>query len=452
MKKSTDDVIAETRRFLDIIAKRQLSKEEAAWIMSETVRGFREHVNPGFLSYRKSVSNDFAAVEWTDGGNTFTDASGRTRIDCLGGFGIYNVGHRHPKVVKAVRDQLEKQAIHSQDLLDPLRALLASLLADITPGDLQFSFFTNSGTESIEGAMKLARLHTGRKSFIAAVRGFHGKSFGSLSATAKAAFRHPFMPLIQQVIHVPFNDIDALQKALACAQAVGDDIAGVILEPIQGEGGVYVASPEYLPAARELCTTYGALLILDEVQTGMGRTGRMFCCEHYGVVPDILCLAKALGGGVMPIGAFISTAVIWEGMTPNPFIHTTTFGGNPLSCAAAIATINVLLEEGLPDRAAEVGAWFMPQLQEVVSRNSDLCMEARGMGLLIGLEFHTNEIGWEVVKAAFDRGVLFTGTLINSKTIRIEPPLTISRDELTEVLRVLEESLDVVRAARLLPT
>lgn len=452
MKKSREQVIAETRHLLGIIEKKQLSRDDSAWLISETVKGFREHVNPGFLSYRKSVSNDFAAVEWCDGGATFTDATGVTRIDCLGGFGIYNVGHRHPKVMKAVRDQLEKQAIHSQDLLDPLRALLAGLLADITPGDLQFAFFTNSGTESVEGAMKLARLHTGRKSFIAAVRGFHGKSLGSLSATAKAAFRHPFMPLIQQVIHVPFDDVDALAKALDCAAAVGDDVAGVILEPIQGEGGVYVASPAYMTAARELSTKYGALLILDEVQTGMGRTGKMFCCEQYGVVPDILCLAKALGGGVMPIGAFMSTAKIWEGMTPNPFIHTTTFGGNPLSCAAAIATINVLLEEKLPERAAELGAWFMPQLQNIVGKNADLCLEVRGMGLLIGLEFQTNEIGWEVVKAAFDRGVLFTGTLINSKTIRIEPPLTISKDELSEVLRVLQVSLDYVRAGKSLPT
>ncbi len=311
MKKSKDQIIRETQHLLQVIEKRELTAEEAKWVISETVRGFRENVNPGFLSYRKTVANDFAAVEWRDEGCAFTDASGVRRIDCLGGFGIYNVGHRHPRVLKAVRDQLDKQAIHSQDLLDPLRAMLASLLADITPGELQFAFFTNSGTESVEGAMKLARLYTGRKTYVAALRGFHGKSLGSLSATAKAAFRKPFLPLIQPFTHVPFNDVAALETTLRCAAEVGDDVAGVLLEPIQGEGGVYVATQEYMRAARDLCTKCGALLILDEVQTGMGRTGKMFCCEHYGIVPDILCLAKALGGGVMPIGAFLSTEKIW---------------------------------------------------------------------------------------------------------------------------------------------
>lgn len=439
------EAVGYSRQVLDLIAKEELTEEEKKWVVSEAVWGFRDNVNPGFLEYRKSVSNDYTAVEWSDGGAVFKDVYGKVYIDCLGGFGIYNVGHRNPKVLEAVTNQLKRQAIHSQDLLDPLRAMLAKLLAEITPGDLQYAFFTNSGTESVEGALKLARLHTGRKTFIAATRGFHGKSLGSLSATAKAAFRQPYLPLVQSFHHVPFGDADVLEKVMASCAMVGEDVAAVVLEPIQGEGGVYVPSDDYLPKVREICDRYGALLILDEVQTGMGRTGKMFCCEHYGVIPDILCLAKALGGGVMPIGAFISTAEIWQKMIPNPFLHTTTFGGNPVSCAAAIATINVILEEKLPERAATLGDWFMGELKGIMARHGDLCLEARGKGLLIGVEFQTNEIGYEVAKEAFDRGVLFTGTLINSKTIRIEPPLVIPKEQLETVLQVLEDSLSVVR-------
>ncbi len=440
-----EEAAEQAAHVLELIAKQNLTQEERDRVVEETVQGFRDHVNPGFLEYRKSVSNAYAAVEWSDGGTTFQDIHGRTYIDCLGGFGIYNVGHRHPKVVKAVTDQLRRQALHSQDLLDPLRAMLARLLATIAPGRLQYAFFTNSGTESVEGAMKLARLHTGRKAFIAATRGFHGKSLGSLSVTAKASFRQPFLPLVGAVHHVPFGDADVVEKILESARLVGDDIAAVVLEPIQGEGGVIVPPDDYLPRVRELCTRYGALLILDEVQTGLGRTGKLFACEHYGVEPDILCLAKALGGGVMPIGAFLSTAQIWQGMIPNPFLHTTTFGGNPLACAAAIATISVTLEERLWERAAELGEYLLPRLRQVFARYPGLGLEVRGKGLLIGMEFQTNEIGYQVAKEAFDRGVLLTGTLVNSKTIRVEPPLTISREELDRVVTVLDESLQAVR-------
>lgn len=441
----TEKLLAQTQKYLDFISKEELTKEEKDWVVKETVEGFGENVNPGFLEYRKSMSTNYAAVEWTDSGSTFMDVFGREFIDCLGGYGIYNVGHRHPKVVKAVQDQMKRQALHSQELLDPLRAMLAKLLGAITPGDLQYAFFGNSGTEAVEGALKLAKLHTGRSTFIAATGGFHGKSLGSLSATSKGVFRKPYLPLVPGFRHVPFNDLDYLEKTMHTLTWVGEEVAAVILEPIQGEGGVIIPDDDYFPRVRELCDEYGALLIADEVQTGMGRTGKMFGLDHWNVVPDILCLAKALGGGVMPIGAFISTKKIWQEMTPNPFLHTTTFGGNPLACAAAIAAIHVILEEQLVEQSAEKGNYFLPNLRKIIEKYPDVVKEARGKGLLIGLEFQTNEMGYAAATDLFAHGVLVAGTLIHAKTIRIEPPLTISREEMDRVLETLEKVFGNVR-------
>ncbi|MED1490080.1 putrescine aminotransferase [Bacillus smithii] len=435
------------KKVLELIEKDEVTDEEAKWITKQTVDNFREHVNPGFLEYRKTVTQggQFAAVEWTDEGNCFKDVNGKKYIDCLGGFGIYNVGHRNPKVIKAVTDQLKRQALHSQDLLDPLRAVLAKILADITPGDLKYSFFTNSGTESVEAALKLAKMYSERSTFISTTRAFHGKSLGSLSGTAKGVFRKPFLPLIPGFRHVPFGDIDMMRKTFETCHLVGEDVAAVILEPIQGEGGIILPPEGYLKQVRELCDQYGALLIFDEVQTGMGRTGKMFAAELYDVVPDILCLAKAFGGGVMPAGAVVAKEKVFKSWFPNPFMHTTTFGGNPLACAAAIATIDILLEEKLPERAAEVGKYFLQGLKDAAKGHEDKVLEIRGIGLMIGIEFHKDEVGYEVSKSMFDKGILVAGTLVNSKTIRIEPPLTISYEEVNEVIRVFKEVLPNVK-------
>ncbi len=419
--------------------------------MRETVEGFRDHVNPGFLEYRKSGARGTldAAVEWSDAANVFTDVRGREYIDCLGGFGIFNLGHRHPKVVAAVRAQLGRQALHSQDLLDPLRAMLAKTLALVTPGDLAFSFFCNSGTEAVEAALKLARAYDPRKpTIVVATRGFHGKSFGSLSASGKAAFRVPFGAMLPGFKHVPFNDVAALVDVLSTCHSTGEDVGAVLLEPIQGEGGVIIPSDDYLPAVRRLCDEYHALLIFDEVQTGMGRTGRMFACEHYGVQPDILCLAKALGGGVMPIGATIATEAVFSSLFDNPFLHTTTFGGNPLACAAALATIDTLIEERLPERAAEMGEYMLAGLRRAVRGHEDLVLDVRGKGLLIALEFASDAVGFAASKYLFERGVLVAGTLVNALTVRVEPPLTIERAQADRVFAVLAEALAAMKRER----
>jgi putrescine aminotransferase len=409
------------------------------------VDGFRDHVNPGFLEYRKATNIDGAGavVEWSDAGpNSYRDVNGREYLDCLGGFGIFNVGHRHPKVVKAVMDQLRRQPLHSQDLLDPLRAMLAKTLAMLTPPPLEYAFFCNSGTEAVEAALKLGRaFNRDKQTIVAATKGFHGKSYGSLSASAKAEFRLPFGPMLPNIEHIPFDDLPALRDMMTSCKAVGEDVGIVLLEPIQGEGGVNIPSDEYLPGVRALCDEFGALLILDEVQTGMGRTGTFFAFEHYGIVPDLLCLAKAFGGGVMPAGAVVGRRDIFSRLFANPFLHTTTFGGNPMACAAALATINVLIEERLPERAAWMGARMLAGMRSAVAGHEDLVVDVRGKGLLMALEFADNETGFEFSKRMLDRGVLVSGTLVNARVIRIEPPLTIAEEQADYVCQALRESL-----------
>jgi putrescine aminotransferase len=436
-------LIAESKRWLSIINAHKLNDYKRRKIATDTLDNFRLYYNKGYLEYRKSVTQggEFAAIEWSGRGSHFEDIAGRQWVDCLGGYGIYSAGINHPKIVRAVKSQLERMPLSSQELLDPLRGALAELLGELAPGDLQNCFFINNGTDAIEGAMKLARLYTGKPGFISCVRGFHGKSYGALSLMGKGEFRLAFEPLLQDVYFVPFGDADAVEAELRKAEAVGMAIAGVVAEPVQGEAGAIVPPDDYWPRLREICTRYGVLLIADEVQTGMGRTGRMFAVEHWDVVPDIICLGKALGGGVMPLSAFMSTPEIWKVLEPNPFIHSSTFGGNPLACAAGIAAVNVTLEEDLPGQAAVTGEYLLTELRKLQKRFAQHLIEVRGLGLLIGMEFVDTEFGYAVAAALFKRGVLVAGTLLSAKTLRIEPALNIPRALVDEVLEKLEEVL-----------
>src|SRR5262245_21257524 len=413
-------LIAESRRWLSIINAHKLNDYKRRKIVTDTLDNFRLYYNKGYLEYRKSVTQggEFASIEWSGKGSHFQDITGRDFIDCLGGYGIYSAGINHPKIVRAVKSQLERMPLSSQELLDPLRGALAELLGELAPGDLQDCFFINNGTDAIEGAMKLARLYTGKPGFISCVRGFHGKSYGSLSLMGKGEYRRPFEPMLEDVFFVPFGDADAVESELAKAEAVGHDIAAMVVEPVQGEAGAIVPPDDYWPRLREICTRHGVLLIADEVQTGMGRTGRLFGVEHWNVVPDILCLGKALGGGVMPLSAFVSTPEIWQVLEPNPFIHSSTFGGNPLACAAGIAAVNVTLEEDLPGQAAATGEYMLGELRKLQKRFPQHLVEVRGLGLLIGLEFVDTEFGYSVAASLFRRGVLVAGTLLSAKTLR----------------------------------
>jgi len=433
----------EAERMIKMIStpEDRISRRDRERMARETVDNFANHINKGFLEYRKSMTEaaDFAVTEWIGQGSIMTDALGREFIDILGGFGLYCPGIRHPKIVAAVKAQLDRSPQYSQEMLDPLRAHLAKVLALLTPGDIQYGFFANSGTEGVEGAMKLAKLHTGRPGFVAMLRGFHGKTLGTLSLMGKSVFRQPLLPLLDGVRHVPFGDADAVEQVLAAARTVGDGIAAVVAEPIQGEAGVIVPPDDYWPRLREICTHYGVLLIADEVQTGFGRTGRVFGVDHWDVVPDIMCFGKGLGGAVVPMSAFMSTPEIWKCLEPNPFMHTTTTGGNPLACASALAHIAVMLEEDLPGQARDKGEYVMGKLRELQDRYPGILDEVRGKGLLIGMQFVSNETGYKVAAGLFARGVLTAGTLTNAETIRFEPALNIPYQLLDEVLNRMED-------------
>jgi len=440
-----DAVLAESGRILDYILKAELSDEEKERIISDSIANFNEHVNPGWLKYRKSVSTDAAFVEWEDSQETFKDTRGKEFIDCLGGFGIYTAGHRNPEIVRVVQAQLNRYALHSQELVDPLRGYLAKLLAMCTPGDLKYAFFCNGGAEANEMALKLGRLASGKHYFISTVNGFHGKSLGAVSATGKADYRTPYLPMIQGVQHVEFGNAAAAETAIKNLIAVGETVAAMIVEPIQGEAGIVLPPDDYLKNLRAICDKYDVFLILDEIQTGMGRTGALWACEDYDVVPDILVFGKAFGGGVMPITGIIARPHLWtEELQENPWIlGSPTFGGNPLACSAAIAAIKFTIENNLPKQVKEKGEYFMVKLGELQQKHKIL-LDVRGKGLLIGLEYPTPEIGWAVSKGLFKRGIVTGGTLNNAKVNRIEPPGIISYETIDTIIAKLDETLSEV--------
>jgi acetylornithine/succinyldiaminopimelate/putrescine aminotransferase len=257
----------------------------------------------------------------------------------------------------------------------------------------------------------------------------------------KAVYRKPFAPLLEDVFFVDYGDIKDLERELRKLEALGEDIAAIILEPVQGEAGALVPPDDYLPRVRELCDRYKILLILDEVQTGMGRTGRNFACEHWNVVPDILCLGKALGGGVMPLSCFMSTPKIWKVLEDNPFIHSSTFGGNPLACAAGIAAIHVMLNEDLPGQAEVKGRFLLQHLRALQARHPDIIKQVHGKGLLLGLEFFDKQVGYKLAAGLFKRGVLVAGTLLGARTVRVEPALNIPQALLEQTVERLWDTL-----------
>jgi putrescine aminotransferase len=412
--------------------------DEADRLVQQTLDKYARYVNPGLARLYRFAN--VLTLEWEASGAVIRDVYGREYIDCSGGPAVFAVGHRHPAVVAAVREQLDRMPMSVRAMPRRLEADLAEALAEITPGDLQYSFFVNSGAEAVEGALKLARLATGRTEFVAAEGAFHGKTLGALSVSGREVYRAPFQPLLPGVTHVPYGDLAAL------ARAVTERTAAVILEPIQGENGVIVPADDYLPGAREICDRAGALLILDEVQTGLGRTGAMFACQHWGVVPDILTLAKALGGGVMPIGAFTARPALWAALERHPYLHSSTFGGNPLACAAALATLRVLRDDDLPSRAATLGTYLLGRLQEMAARHPQMIRQVRGKGLLVGVEFADPDLVLLVTAEALQRGVIVFYSLNNPSTFRIAPPLVITREQVDRALAALEEAVAAVEA------
>jgi acetylornithine/succinyldiaminopimelate/putrescine aminotransferase len=367
-------------------------------------------------------------------GATLYTRDGREYIDFLAGIAVNNVGHAHPSVVDAVREQAERYLhamVYGEYVLTP-QVELASALAEITPGNLSQVYFTNSGTEANEGALKLAKKATGRRKLVAFTGSYHGDSHGSLSVTGRDVYRDPFLPLLPGVEFLPFGDATALER-------IDTMVAGVIVEPIQGEAGVHVPPDHWLPALRARCTEVGALLILDEVQTGLGRTGRMFACEHWGVVPDILVLAKALGGG-MPLGAFVGAPELMAELSHDPpLAHVTTFGGHPVCCAAGLAALRVLREEALTERARATGLRIRAELWALGELYGGV-RDVRGRGMLIGLELDSAQRTEALAARALEEGLIIGWTLHSNRVIRLAPPLNITEQELQRGLEALDRA------------
>jgi acetylornithine/LysW-gamma-L-lysine aminotransferase len=374
--------------------------------------------------YTSGVYGKRDAVMVRGRGATLWDENDTPYIDCAGGIGVANIGHSHPRLAQALAAQANTLITCQEMFYNDRRAEFLARLAALTPGDLNRFFLSNSGAEAIEAAIKFARLTSGRSGIIAAARGFHGRTLGALSATHKTAYRTPFAPLVPGFLHVPFNDIEAVR------QAINEDTAAVLVEVVQGEGGVYPGDARYFQALRTLCDERDLLLIVDEIQTGFGRTGRWFAIEHMGFVPDILCLGKAVAGGV-PMGV---TALGSRISNLKPGVHGSTFGGNPLACAAALVTLDIIEEEGLLARSAELGAYFKEHLCAI---ESPLIREVRGLGLMIGIDVRIRAM--PIVKRLMEEGIL---VLTAGKTVlRLLPPLVITRDQVDGVVNALETVL-----------
>ena len=427
-------------KVLGYVDKDALTDTDKKEIVQDSIDNYNTYINSGWLKYRKSVSTNAAFVEWEDHDSYFTDVYGEEFIDCLGGFGIYTFGHRNPEILRHVEAQLNRQALHSQELL---RGYLAKALSEITPGDLSYCFFTNGGAEAVEMALKLARIASGGRWFVSAVGGFHGKSMGAISVGGKATYRVPYLPMVQQVTHVTYGDADDLRRTLSKLQAVGESVAAVILEPIQGEAGVIVPPAGYLTEVRKICDEFGVFLILDEIQTGMGRTGSYFRCLSENVTPDIMTYGKAFGGGIMPITGIIARPKLWvEPLKENPWLlGSPTFGGNPLACSAALGAIQYMVKHDVPKLCREKGEFLIGGLKKLAAEYPTVIQEVRGAGLMIGVEFYKSEYGYSVAKGLFARRVMTAGTLNNSKTIRFEPAAVTSYEDFKKVLRFMDEAL-----------
>jgi len=350
------------------------------------------------------------------------DEEGREYIDCASNVGVSNIGHANESVAKAIYEQYLTLGNCYAMFYNPVRARLAEKLVSLAPGRLKKVFFCNSGAEAVEGAIKFARASTGKTGIIAAMRGFHGKTFGALAATWGPEYQKPFVPMLQGITHVPYNNFMKLKES------VNKDTAAVILELVQGEGGVRVGDKDYFREVRDLCDSQGILLIMDEVQTGFGRTGTLFACEQF-VEPDLLCVAKSLAGGI-PMGAVLCS----EAVNVPVKSHTSTFGGNPLACAAALASLEVIEKQGLVEKAGTLGNYFMEGLKAI---RSDKIREVRGLGLMIGIEL--KEKAGPYVQALMEKGVIVL--LAGANVIRLLPPLVITKEEIDQALKALQEVL-----------
>jgi putrescine aminotransferase len=418
---------------------------------NESTELFGSHVNHPLASLLKLADGDmrFSRAE----GVYLYDEGDRPYMDLTAGYGALNLGHNPKEVIEAVHKAQKLPAVLLVGF-NPLMGALGKTLAAILPGDLSVAVFGSGGAEAVENAMKTARAGTGRQKFVSCLNGYHGLSFGALSVCGSERFRMPAAPLLEHCELVPFGDLEALDQALR-----GRDAAAFIVEPVQGEGGAVVPPQGYLKGAAELCRKYGTLLVFDEIQTGFGRTGKMFAMEYDGVIPDIVTLSKSLGAGVVPISVSVTSEEVWEkafGSRDRFDLTISTFAGNPAACAAALKTIEILQREGIPDRARALGEYAGARLQGLKKKHG-LIKKIRGRGLLLGIELETagpfsktmeQNLSVMVISALIHRHNILTSYYdFNPTVIRFEPPLTVTKEQIDEAVDALDKVLSMGKKA-----
>ena len=384
------------------------------------------------------TAKDIVAMEGS--GCIIKTGDGKEYLDLIGGIAVTATGHSHPKVVEAICKQAG-MIIHGNafgNFIYPVQAELAELIAERAPGNLESTFFCNSGAEAVEGAIKLAHKATKRKGLLFFNRAFHGRTYMTLSVSSKRLYKDPFEPLYPYAIEAPFNDLEAPRGLMS------DDIAAIIVEPIQGEGGIRPCNDDFLPALRDLAHEFGALLIIDEVQTGFGRTGQWFASEHYGIAGDIMSMAKGMASG-MPLGGFIASRELMAEFSDPPLVHCTTFGGNPVCCAAAVATIKVIEEEDLLNNALARGRELVDGMIALKTKYPDLVKEVRGRGLLTAIEMHKPETTAAFVGKVKELGAIVCWTVNSGTTVRVSPGLVISAEQVMRALDIFDKSLGLLK-------
>jgi putrescine aminotransferase len=396
------------------------------------LEAYQRHVNVGQAKLARFLG---LPAETAAEGALVVDDAGREYLDC-GGYGVFLLGHRHPAVVGAVHEQLDRQPLSTRLFLSPQLARAATLLSEVAPAGLERVTFTNSGSEAVELALKVGRAG-GRHRVVATRGGFHGKTLGALSVTGRHRYRAPFEPLLADVVHVPFGDVPALEAVLAAGPP-----STVVLEPVQGEGGVRLPPEGYLTAVRRACTRHGALMVVDEIQTGLGRLGRWWGVDQEAVRPDLLLVGKTLGGGVMPLGAVVATPDAYAPLDREPLLHSSTFAGNPLATTAAAATIGVLRSEGLVERAAALGAELEQIVREAAaSLPVGVIREVRARGLLAGIEFARPHHAAVFLEEMLNERVIVSYSLNADAVARLTPPAVLSSQHLEWIQGSLARSL-----------
>jgi putrescine aminotransferase len=414
----------------------QLTKDQLEEVKKQALSDYSRYVNPQKARVLKNAGLDI--IEGKREGAAVWDITGKKYIDCITSAGSFNVGRRNPEIINALKKALDEYDLGVFLLCSKPKADLAKRLAEITPGDLQYVMYGSGGGEANDFAIKLARGYSMKNEVISTIKAYHGHTGFSLAAIGRDEYRKPFGPMVPGYKHVPYNNLAAVEEAIT------EDTAAVIIEPVQGEGGIYPASDDYIRGLRTLCDDHEVLLIFDEIQTGFGRTGKMFCCEHSGVVPDIMTVAKSLGGALYPISATIYREELGDFVMTHAFTHLSTFGGSDIGCMVGLAVIDYLVKNKLPEHAAKMGERFQKGFDELLKKYPELLTEVRRKGLMMGLQYTNDSVGPRMSYQLAQNGVMAIYTGNEPSVMRLMPSLVIQDEEVDFVIDALDKSMSEI--------